>query len=284
MLIKELYLYVLNTSNKDNRGNACTPVMFNNWISFVVIDKFQNYFKQAQAISQQGNAELSDVIMALTDLHRFISTRSINAAKSYIYEEAISVGDTAAPAPVLVLTVGIANYPSDFHYALSLNSNGRPVEIKSPLLLKKYRGGMVVESPDDSPVAFIEDGKIEYLPNDLTRLVLTYLRTPVKPFYDFCMSSADIEIYMEIGTYVKYDSTNTRYNLYSSNGGVLYNDVIHDFFEGLTPNPVVKYSSKTTELDWDETKHKEIANAILEKMGVNLRSPEVAQWAAANQQ
>ncbi len=58
-------------------------------------------------------------------------------------------------------------------------------------------------------------------------------------------------------------------NLYSATGVLLASNVLKD---GVTIDTFQdKYVSKTVELDWDETQHEKIANAVAEKLGINLR-------------
>jgi hypothetical protein len=258
MTVDEIYRLVLDLYRKDHKGVVLPPSVFNNWLQFVSLDMFNGVLTQAEQLAAQGNINLSDVIFKMTILGNFIKDEPLLPVQGL-------VGTT---------TIGYASTPDDCKIPLGLLANGNIVELKSPVLKVKYRGSATNGDLGANPVGFYEQQKIEFLPNDLDGLLLTYLRRPSVPYYDFCISSNDLPVFMPVGSIVKThvygDAPEldpppavTPKSLYDNNGVLLQYDV--------TANGAYPYLSKTTELDWDETQHQKLANLVAEKLGINLR-------------
>lgn len=266
MTISEIFLYCQDVANKDVHGMPFGPDQFNNLIKFVNIELFQDSFAQSKVISEQGGSKLSAVIFDTNDLKNFIKTATLTAGTN-------TVGS---------LTVGRTAYPADMEYPMMIWSNGRDVEIVSVYKLGRIRSSVINRDFSERPVAVQTDGYFEYYPNNITGLLLTYLKKPDVPYYDYCYDENDIPVFMPVGSIIKYSLITGNYNLYSSalmSAVLLQANVTHPYFFNLAPSPLVTYTSLTTELEWDQTKHLYIAHKILERMGINLRSPEVAQYA-----
>lgn len=265
MTINEIYQYCQDVANKDMKGLAFTFGQFNNLIAFENIDLFQKAFTQAQALAKEKRVDLAEAIWSVSDLRNFIKTESLSPRTGLVGS----------------LSVGRANYPSDFQYPIALMGDYRNVEILSISQLGRVRSGVLGRDLSTSPVAFCIDGAFEYYPNDLAVLALTYLKTPNEPYCDFCVSADDLPVFMPEDSYIVYIAPKGQYCLYESDGTLIEAGVTHTYFEGTAPSPSVSYTSLTTELEWDATRHIEIANRILEKVGVNMRSPEVTQYAVS---
>ena len=265
MTIDSIYQYVQAISNKDVAGNAFSPGQFNNLLEFENIELFQTHFQKAKALAAKEEVPLSDVLFNTSDLRNFIA-EDVPAALSQV----------AAGG----LTRVRMSYPTNFEYPISLIADNKPVDIKSTTALTRIRSGVLNQNFNEHPVAVQLDGVFELYPNDLTTLLLTYLKTPTTPYYDYCLSvDSDAEVFMPVGSYVVYVPAQGQYNLYASDDSIIQEDVTHTYFDNSVPNSGVTYTSVTAELEWNETQHITIANRILEKLGVNLRSPEVTQYA-----
>jgi len=203
---------------------------------------------------------LSEVIFSMGDLRSFIA---IDALLSK------AVGNINP-----TFTTVSVSYPPDYRYWLSMIANNIPVTIKPYSEIGTYRGGIVNGNPDESPVAFEGPSGFEIIPNDLDNISLTYLRNPAVPCYDYCISNDDLPIFMPVGSYIRGSMVLYIFILYDINGNVLAKDVMKEGLMHITDT----YASKTVELDWTDTMHESIALSILEKMGVNMRSPEIVQF------
>jgi hypothetical protein len=256
MNILELYKSCQNLSNKDSKGNGFTIEMLNNELPIVSLEKFQSYWKLAQNIAASEKKDLAEVIFDLQNLSSFVAIENANDSKPEFID-----------------------YPADFRYSLSMVADNKPVDIRPYTEIGRFRRGFCSGNPDEKPLAFEGDGKFEMIPNDLKNIRLTYLRAPATPYYDFCLSADDLEIFMPEGSYVKYSLNMLEiFILYDSDGVLIESNVFREDFDIL-----VRYNSKTIELDWPDVVHPQIANSVLERLGVNLRSPEIVQWTQAQE-
>lgn len=254
MTIDTFIRYVLDLARKDGKGNVIQPSAIVNWLTFVMLDDFNNLLTEAQSLAERNNIPLANVIFDVKDLRRFVKS------------EALSVNH--------VLVGGInsarASLPDDFKYELGCTANMVNVELLSSTLLHKYRGSVLNGNPEESPKAFVGGGYMEVVPNDLTGLVLTYLRTPAKPFYDFCIDENDNEVFMPVGSYIIYNPNEDETELHASDGTFIIAPVIK---QGIS----LPYTSQTVELDWDEINHVRFANNVAHKLGINLKNAALIQ-------
>lgn len=266
MNIYQTYQYLLDVINKDQRGRAFSIGQLNNMLPFESIALFQYYVAKAEQMAAQGQKELSQAIYEMADLSNFIETKLLEG-----YSQ----------APYGSIIIGRVNSPDDFQYSIALTTGNQPVEVVSIQTLQKYRRGVVHEDLAENPIAFIGNHNLEFLPNNLDDMVLTYLRTPAEPYLDYCVDDDDMEVFMPVGYYILYVYATLSLNLYDGTGKLVRLGVSHPFFDGYVPpvNPVA-YTSKTVEIEWDEVKWTVLADRILFKMGINQRDPLVIQSAA----
>lgn len=149
------------------------------------------------------------------------------------------------------------------------------VELLSYTLLPKYRGSVLNGNPEEAPKGFVGGGYVEFIPNEIDDVVFVYLRTPAKPYYDFCMDSNDTEIFMPEGSYIVATEGEpgvfgAPYMLYDYEGNLLNGDVTKS---GAT----FPYTSLTVNLDWEETNHVRFANNVAHKLGINLHNTVLTQ-------
>lgn len=264
MTINELYRYVLDVSNKDTQGLTFSPAQFNNILSFVNTELFQKVFEQVEASARQGGYKLSDMIFQTADLKNFIDTQELITGTIRTYGS---------------WTINELDYPVGYKYPLAAMNGTQNVSIWSASKLAKARTSVLNQNFNEHPVAIEKDGCFEIIPGTISSIVLTFLRAPAAPYYDWCLSEYDEEIFMPVGSYIQYSAILDYYSLYEANSTLIERNVTHDSIGTLTPNPAAIYTSLTTELEWDELKHTVLANRVLEKLGVNLRAPEVTQYA-----
>jgi hypothetical protein len=261
MTIDTFIRYVYDLARKDGKGNVVSPGAIVNWLTFVMLDNFNDLMTQALTLAEQRQTGLANVIFDIKDLRQFVKTIELSTPTTGTYG---------------TLTTNRFALPSDFKYELggTVNYNTptpiASLELLSSTLLPKYRGSVVNGNPEESPKGFIGGGYIETIPNDINEVVLVYLRTPAKPYYDFCLDSLDNEIFMPVGSTIRLNQPLSRYDLSSATGDVLATNVVKS---GAT----YPYASLTVELDWDETNHVRFANVVAHKLGINLKNPILTQ-------
>jgi hypothetical protein len=253
MTISTFIKYVYDLARKEGKGNVVTPAVIVNWLTYVMLDNFNELLTQALTLAEQRQVALANVIFDIKDLRQFVKSDTL----------------TTTLTTMGVVRSAKAPLPSDFKYELGLTADMVNVDILSYTLLSKYRGSVLNGNPEESPKAFIGGGYLEVIPNDLNGLVFVYLRTPAKPYYDFCMDANDNEIFMPAGSYIA-DVGGTNY-LYDVQDNLLASGVTKD---NMTYLP---FPSATVDLDWDETNHVRFANVVAHKLGINLKNPILTQ-------
>lgn len=254
MDISTFVRYVYDLARKDGKGNVVSPQAIVNWLTYVMLDDFNSLLTQALTLAEQKQVALANVIFDIKDLRQFVKTTLISPA---MY------------APIGGISQSKAPLPDDFKYELGCTYNMVNVDLLSSTLLPKYRGSVINGNPEESPKGFVGGGYIEFLPNDISDCVLVYLRTPAKPYYDFCMDENDAEIFMPVGSYI--NQVNFVDILYDVNNNVIATGVIKDV------NHLYPYNSLTVDLDWDEINHVRFANNVAHKLGINLKNPILTQ-------
>ena len=260
MTIQEIRQYCQDLSNKDSKGDGFTLLQFNNGLKFAVISRFENTWKLAQEISASEKRPLAEVIFEMGDLRHFVK------------REELTMGSMGSIGGIVY---NYLNYPEGFRYTIGMSANNIPVAVMRYALANNKRSGVLIGNLDENPVAFEGDGHFEIIPNDVEPIVLTYLRKPATPYYDYCLSSDDLETFMPVGSRVQWSKALAQWILYDENGKLMLQEVTRDDF---TDHNKV-YTSQTIELDYEDTKHKEIADEVLAQLGVNLRAPEIVQYA-----
>ena len=259
MDISTFVRYVYDLARKDGKGNVVSPQAIVNWLTYVMLDDFNSLLTQALTLAEQKQVALANVIFDIKDLRQFVKTTLISPS---MY------------APIGGISQSKAPLPDDFKYELGCTYNMVNVDMLSSTLLPKYRGSVINGNPEESPKGFVGGGYIEFLPNDISDCVLVYLRTPAKPYYDFCMDENDAEIFMPVGSTIQvyYDEPGVPngYALYDSTGALMQSGVIK---AGVS----FPYTSLSVDLDWDEINHVRFANNVAHKLGINLKNPILTQ-------
>jgi hypothetical protein len=258
MTIREFVQYCRDVSNKDENGNGFDIDQFNVQIKVVNVEKFQSYWKLAEDMAAAQKEALSAIIFRLQELSDFIEP---------IYD--LTLVSEVGP----VYSFRFAAFPSDYRYFMGMIIDDKPADLRPYTEINKFRRGLLNGDPDGRPLVFEGPGMFEFIPNDVKGATLTYLRIPKTPYYDWCLDSNDNEVFMPVGSYVQWNPSLKVFCLFDENGSLMVTSVSRDDFSKLST-----YTSKTQELEWEDTMHVHMANAVLEKLGVNLRSPEIVQW------
>jgi len=254
MSIDSFIKYVYDLARKDGKGNVVSPAAIINWLTYVMLDDFNSLMTQALTLAEQRQVKLANVIFDIKDLRQFVNTKELTERGVGIFGSNVSTAEWTLP--------------TDFKYELGCTAGMINVELLSSTLLPKYRGSVLNGNPEESPKGFIGAGVLSVIPTDLSDLVLVYLRTPAKPYYDFCMDSNDAEIFMPVGSKLK--KVNNVVGLYDKNDILIKDNVSHSSGQSA-------YDSLTVDLDWDETNQTRFLNAVAHKLGINLKNPILTQ-------
>ena len=255
MTIASFISYVLDLARKDGKGNVVSPQAIVNWLTYVMLDDFNALLTQALTLAEQKQVALANVIFDIKDLRQFVATKELTLGTNVNYGATVRTQEWVLPA--------------DFKYELGATAGMVNLELLSATLLPKYRASVLNSNPEESPKGFVGAGVLSTIPNDTTDVVLVYLRTPAKPYYDFCMDANDLEIFMPEGSVIHNDDA-LNPCLYDSTGALMVSNVIK---AGVT----LPYTSLTVDLDWDETNHVRFANDVASKLGINLKNSILVQ-------
>lgn len=246
MNLGELRNYINFVINKDQLGEPQSPESYNTLLPVVSIEKYNQEYD------------------------KWVKTKESDPLKRFIkkFESNMENGELSLP--------------SDYKYFISLlledDGVSKVVNMVSDI---DQRFNLLDPSPVELPIGAELPQTIEVYPATSGKTQLRYFRTPVEPYYDFCMDSEDNEIYMPINSFI-YDHafieeddpgpalTDSVMNLYTNIGEVLATNVTKT--GGF-------YRSKSVELDWSVTDHLAIAEMIIAK--VSRKNKELNDYQVA---
>ena len=78
MTIQDFIRYVYDLARKDGKGNVVSPQAIVNWLTFVMLDDFNNLLTQALTLAEQRQVALANVIFDVKDLRQFVKTDVIS--------------------------------------------------------------------------------------------------------------------------------------------------------------------------------------------------------------
>lgn len=166
------------------------------------------------------------------------------------------------------VTSGVYTIPSNFRAIVSTEATVtiggvlKKLELVSEnesSALRVYPGRNAYERPFCS----IHNGEILIYPTNAANLTWTYLKMPTTPVYDYYIDANYNEVCLASGA---------THLLTSGEVGS----------SGQTAGATV--TGTTVELEWDDRIHEEFVNRMLEKLGVNLREPQVVQFSEMRKQ
>ena len=233
MTLDQIKKYVNEIVYKEQSGRTMTEDDFNLFIEVVNLEMFNNEYNKCIELSVDRNIPLSQVIKTNLELNEF------------------KVKDAT-----LVSSVVGVSLPDDYKYYISVTSETRgvykPLRMTDSGEINDAKYNLLVRSPEDFPLGEISGNTLHYLPTSIDGITMSYLRTPVKPFYDYCIkTSNNTVIYMPAGSYISGG------NLYTSGASLIASGVTH---------PYNRTESETVELEWRETRHPEFSNMVADKI------------------
>jgi len=177
--VQSVYDAVKNLANKDQKGFV-SPLVFSDFARIAQLNIFNEIFedlyngKKLRRMNADGSAHLSMVTRSKSDLS--VLRKKEELAKNNI--------------------TGVFEKPLDFSFAVSCSLTGARGRAKTNihLLYDEHKVNQLLSSnlsapTREYPVALISED-IEVFPTAISRVVLTYLRTPKVPSYQ--VNSVDL--------------------------------------------------------------------------------------------
>lgn len=213
MTVEELRIFINAIANKDQTGNAMTPVEYNSYLARANEDKFRIEYGIREKgpgypVYFQSNQNSTDA------LRPFIDTVTILTAAPNII-----------PLPAdYVHYISAANYISGFPH---------PITVVNMDEMNQVRVDPIAFPAEEYPYATIEGNQMMVYPSSIDRVDLTYLRKPAQPVWGYTIV----------------------------NDEPIYN------------------SATSTQLEWKEVYHIDIARLILAYLGINFRDGDLLNYA-----
>lgn len=246
--IKELAQTILN---RHFSGRALSEDEFNLFVKNANIKLFEMYLAQLKEASSVDNP-LANLIERSTELRPF---------------KKVEVGSVSG---------GFTQLPTDYkEYSSVLVTVGnliqRQADVVSEHEMTNLRTSVIVPNLSENPkVSFIEH-QMKFLPTNTDSFELWYLKNPISPFYDYCITNGSLQVvYMPVDSQIV--SSQGLWDLVDVDNNVLAQDVTHALYPGQV------HESDTVELEWNETVHSRIVYLVLVEMGLKLDEQLVVQY------
>ena len=237
----EIDKYLNTLYRRERSGNRLTP------------DQIQN-------LMMSCSIELFNTELAIFDKTKVLTKSLVRHRKS----------------SALTLTLGAATYPADYARVWRFETAaGYPIDVinqdrDNEVYLRL--NDVVLAPTSTNPLAVLQGDQIQVYPTTgVTSPVLTYVALPVTPIFDWVMTAADEQVYME-PTW----SINSAGNLVNGLGGtgtVLYYGVTHYTGGTQDATPATYYNSQSVELDWANEDKSRIVQLAIQKLGLNDLNP-----------
>jgi hypothetical protein len=182
---------------------------------------------------------------------------------------------------------GIAVLPTDYvHYNKLLASYGatlRTIDVLSEEEMANRRTSLMETSLLIKPACTLYGSDVQFFPKNIGHypnpaIELKYVRMPVAPNYDWCISNATgLHVFMPVGSYITDNGGTTAQTLYDASANILAADVEIPHIVNTLP-----YTSATVELEWEKRFHWTFVSLLLTAMGINLKDEQVRSYKEGN--
>lgn len=261
MTLELVYKIIGHYTSKHYSGKTLTPELFTDVLIKENIELFAKVFQDVKVSMEKNDSTLSEAVSLIGGINIFLEYT------------------TGA------LVDGVMTFPANYCYydAFYLPSLGltRPVEVLLEADAQRRKTSMLSRSLLEHPICVITGNKAMFTPKIIGQTIAcsySYLRNPLDPFYDYCIKvDSNTEVYMPVGSVIVARAA--EWDLKESpTGSVIASNVTHLLF------PAQAYTSRTVELEWDDTEIVTIIKSITEKEGVSLRDLELYQMEKAAKQ
>lgn len=258
-----IFDFVNFVGNKAQEGNTISRNEFNTLLQGFNISVFNSELKKVEEIAKTNGGKTYEALSTSSLLRPFSKVANLQTD---------TFGVVAKP-PMYARHISATVFYNNELRKIDFVSDEKAIDIRTSSL----------ETPlDIRPICVAYGTTLQFWPKDVGNTVqgkveLSYLRTPVTPVYDRCVSvNTGIEYYMPAGTGVDLSSA-TNGTLRDGDDALLVNDVVTvPGKSGIIGNKIM---SETVELEYEQIHYMDFAVMILEAMGVNTGKLELNQYA-----
>ena len=248
MLLQDIYQTCNYISNKHKSGNAFTINQFNDLIEIINPDFFKKKVEES-GYYEEGRMEYNDAI------------RSSKILKEFVHRETnVAVADPLSLNKTLFAPIGI-------HF----NGTGfAKIDIITDEEHHERAGDSIFGASSGLASATVRDGAI-YIENQAAlgagaKVNISYYRYPDTPILDY---------YIDVNSVLQFLAASESHVW--ATGEIDSAGTLHTIGD---PN----WASLTAELEYSIDFHMDIRNEILSGVGINLKEPQITQYAEAMKQ
>jgi hypothetical protein len=255
MTIDEIYQLILFIADKEQKGKAFTEDQYNlvlkDSVWVVVNNELKKIFMGEYTPAKEDILEMSP----LRVMKKNSELTGVKVPDDYIRWTAVQADFGSGYIPVAVLSERQSNDNSNDVYYLA----------------------------DVRPYCNIENVTVNMTPNDPKKVKMFYIRKPLIPFRDYCVSSLLDTVFMPATSYLTPSPVQDVYNLnidiHAVGGDYTQLIVANVTKDGADWSVNPSYTSKTIETELPEDSHEQLLMAILSKVGINLSADQVEAYA-----
>jgi len=258
MTLKEILEFVNFVANKEQMGQSLTPENYNSLLAGFNTKVFQDELSQVEIIAKAQGVPMYRALYGASSLRPFRTKATLTTDAN-----------------------GIASLPADYvHYTGLLavyNGAQRDIDVISEEEMINRRSSLMETSLALKPACTLYGSEFQFFPKNLGHtpngtVELKYLRFPLKPYFDHCVSNeTGLMVAIPANAYISDNGGTTTQNLYDDNADLLATDVTN-------PGNVLPYTSATVELEWEERVHWVFVGLLLNAMGVNLKDEQIRSY------
>lgn len=243
MTLGEIHTLVNYILNKEQNGEAISPVQFNTILQATNID----YFNKKYGLPEQWQPGQQLPIEAWEKTQKI--SDDLRMFKSVV--EPMTINGTTGRASLPTNYV----HTSSIRRTFMITQGGVPrvteIELLPDAEFNSRLTDPIIKPSFENPIATLYGNEIEFAPRNIQRCVFTYLRTPLQPVFD-------------------YDIVNTEVQYLAPGQNHTNNSVLPSG----TP-------STSVELEWPETNHISFVSVLIGYCGINLRENQIIQYSEA---
>jgi hypothetical protein len=265
MTLDEILKYCQFVLAQNQRGNSVSIPQYNILLKAVNIEMFSEEVQKV-VMASQAPPDVAREILLNNPLSKFTHPFT---------EIGTNITSVTLPTHLSRIWTAIATKGTTDIMPITIYTEQQAMSLKTSVLNVDF---------DRDAGGILRGNTLEIIGGGITQVDISYLGLPATPYYDYVIDTNDNVIYLE-ADYVLYGAgTDYYFNIAIDNGSsmvVIYSNV---YYSGAVGELGVTISPQTVELEWDERFHVMFANKILEKLGVNIRDPQVLQYTQIKKQ
>lgn len=264
MTLDEILKYCQFVLAQNQRGNSVSIPQYNILLKAVNIEMFSEEVQKV-VMASQAPPDVAREILLNNPLSKFTHP---------FIEAGTNITSVTLPTSLSRIWTAIATKGTTDITPITIYTEQQAMALKTSVLnvdFDRYVGGI------------LRGSTLEIIGGGVTQVDISYLGIPATPYYDYAIDSNDNIIFIQADWFLYGTATPYYFDIYRWDNGsfTLYSNVYYPALSGVA---ATTYSPLTVELEWDERFHVMFANKILEKLGVNIRDPQVLQYTQIKKQ